>query len=471
MTNHMKTKILVVAYPTQGHINPSLRFANRLVKLNVDVTYSTSVSVIRHIDIQTTHHGITFAPFSDGYDNGLQPTTTGQQFYSDFSTKGVSAIAEIIKSAAAAGQPFDHLVYTSAIPWAAKVANAHNLESTLLWSQAAIVLDIYYYYFNGYQDLISCNNNPMFSINLPRLPSLTIADLPSFMLPSCLKEHKFILESMKDHLDVLKISSRLLVNTFDELEVEAIKSIEKLVVFPVGPLVPSEFLDGNGQSYNSFGCDLFEKPVEDYIKWLNAKPKSSVVYVSFGSLATLAIDQVEEIASGLVESGRPFLWVIRDSDQVGKLSKIEELKKQGMIVSWCSQVEVLTNQAIGCFVMHGGWNSTVEALAAGVPTIVFSQWSDQATNAKMIEDFWKIGVKVKKREGDGMVEGKEIKRCVEIVMEDGEMSRNAEKWKELARQALGNSGSLALNLQAFVHDVRNKTTIYKNSHDEHVEKG
>ncbi|KAM0038250.1 putative crocetin glucosyltransferase [Helianthus debilis subsp. tardiflorus] len=121
--------------------------------------------------------------------------------------------------------------------------------------------------------------------------------------------------------------------------------------------------------------------------------------------------------------------------------------------------------------MHGGWNSTVEALAGGVPSVVFSQWSDQAINAKMIEDFWKTGVKVKKREGDGMVEGKEIKRCVEIVMEDGEMRRNAEKWKELARQALGNSGSSALNLQSFVDDVRNKTTIYKNSHDEHVKKG
>ncbi|KAJ0463655.1 putative crocetin glucosyltransferase [Helianthus annuus] len=472
MTGHMKTKILIVAYPTQGHINPSLRFANRLVKLNVDVTYCTSVSVIRRIDIQSTHHGLTFVPFSDGNDNGIQPTTIWQQFFLDFSTNGASAVAELISSAATAGQPFDHVVYSSGVPWAAKVAKAHGLESSLLWCQAAIVLNIYYYYFNSYQDLISCNNNnPTFPIDLPGLPSLTVADLPSFMLPSCLKEHKFILEFMKDHVDVLKISPRILVNTFDELEVEAMKAIEKLVVLPVGPLVPSEFLDGNGLSYNSIGCDLFEKPVEDYIKWLNAKQKSSVVYVSFGSLATLSIEQVEEMASGLVESGRPFLWVIRDGDQVGKLSKIEELKKQGMIVSWCSQVEVLTHEAIGCFVMHGGWNSTVEALAAGVPTVVFSQWSDQAINAKMIEDVWKTGVKVKRREGDGMVERKEIKRCVEMVMEDEEMRRNAEKWRELARQALGNGGSSAVNLQAFVDDVQDKTIIYKNGQDEHVKKG
>ncbi|KAI7743216.1 hypothetical protein M8C21_019737 [Ambrosia artemisiifolia] len=225
----------------------------------------------------------------------------------------------------------------------------------------------------------------------------------------------------------------------------------------IGPLVPSEFLERNGPpSYNSFGCDLFEKPKEDYMKWLNTKPKSSVVYASFGSTTTLSLDQLEEMASGLLESGRPFLWVIRDiGNQVGKLSKIEELKRHGMIVSWCSQLEVLNHQAIGCFLTHCGWNSTVEALAAGVPTVAFSQWSDQATNAKMIEDVWRTGVKLKRREGgDGlMVEGKEIKRCVNMVMEDEEMRRNAEKWGELARQALNNSGSSAVNLQAFLDGI------------------
>ncbi|KAJ0839655.1 putative anthocyanidin 3-O-glucoside 5-O-glucosyltransferase [Helianthus annuus] len=54
MTDHRKNKIMIVAYPNQGHINPSLRFAKSLVKMGVDVTFSTSVSVIRRIDMQTT---------------------------------------------------------------------------------------------------------------------------------------------------------------------------------------------------------------------------------------------------------------------------------------------------------------------------------------------------------------------------------------------------------------------------------
>lgn len=452
MTAHRK--ILIVAYSGHGHVIPSLRFAKRLLNMGVDLTYSTSLSVVRRMEKETIPHGLTFAPFSDGHDGGKQPDTTLQQFITDFATNGASAVAEIISSATAAGQPFDHLVYTTVIPWAARVADAHGIKSTLLWCQPAIILDIYYYYFNDYESLISSNNsNPTFPINLPGLPPLTVADLPSFLLLSSPKEHDFLLPILKDHVDVLKLSSRILVNSFSELEFESIRAIEKLEYLPIGPLVPSEFFVGKESTNNSSGKDLLKKPEDDYIQWLNTKPKSSVVYVSFGTIATFSMDQMEEMAIGLLESCRPFLWAIGDSGIAERLSKIEELKKQGMIVNWCSQVEVLSHEAIGCFLTHCGWNSTVEALVGGVPMAVFPQWSDQGTNGKMVEDVWRTGVRVRRREEDGMVEGREIERCVKIVMGDEEMKKNAEKWRDLAREALNNGGSSTINLQAFLDDI------------------
>ncbi|PWA76315.1 UDP-Glycosyltransferase superfamily protein [Artemisia annua] len=104
-----------------------------------------------------------------------------------------------------------------------------------------------------------------------------------------------------------------------------------------------------------------------------------------------------------------------------------------MIVGWCSQVER---------------NSTVEALAAGVPTVAFPQWTDQETNAKMMEDVWKTGVRVRKREGH-----EEIERCVEMVMGNEEMRRNVKKWKDVAREAVKSVGSSTINLQAFLDDA------------------
>ncbi|XP_076885305.1 UDP-glycosyltransferase 75C1-like [Bidens hawaiensis] len=442
MTGHQK--ILIVTFAGQGLISPSLRFASRLLKAGVtSVTFSTSFSVIKCIDKHTVPHGLTFAPFSDGLDDhsiGKTPPTTLQQHISDFATRGAPAVAQIITSAAAEGEPFDHVVYTTIIPWVARVASAHNVESTLLWCQPAAVLDIYYHYFNGFQELISANkHNPLFPINLPGLPPLTLADLPSFFFPSSPKEHEFLVPIYKEHADVLKTGTRVLVNTTEELEAESIKANKNFKYLPIGPLNEK---DSYVQPDNGNG----------YANWLNTQPKRSVVYVSFGSVSRLSSDQAEAIVAGLLESGRPFLWVIRNGDEAAQLSKISELKKQGLIVTWCCQVEVLSHEAIGCFLMHCGWNSTMEALAAGVPIVAYPQWTDQTTNAKMIEGVWKTGVRAK-REGDGVVEGKEIMRCVTMVMGDEEIRRNASKWKKLASEAVGNGGSSTINLQAFLVDA------------------
>ncbi|KAK9062559.1 hypothetical protein SSX86_019746 [Deinandra increscens subsp. villosa] len=432
-------KILIVAYPGQGLINPSLRLATRLLKMNVSVTFSTSLRVIQTLDKQTTPPGLSFAPFSDGHDDfviGNPPPTTLQNHISDFATTGAPAVAKTIASAAAGGEPFHHVIYTTIIPWVARVARAHNLNSTLFWCQPAIVLDIYYYYFHGFEELIrSANRNPNDPICLPGMPALKMADLPSFFLPSSPEEHEFLLPLYKDHIDVvMKTGSRILLNCFEELEFESMRAIEKFRFIPIGPLNEK---------------DSYGKPDGGYVvNWLDTKPKKSVVYVSFGSISRLSSDQAEEIADGLLASGRPFLWVIRNGDEAGKLSKLEELKKQGMIVSWCCQVEVLSHEAIGCFVMHCGWNSTVEALAAGVPIVAYPQWTDQATNAKMIEDVWKTGIRVRREGGGVVVEGKEVARCVEKVMGDEEISRNASKWKELASEAVNNG-----NLQALLDDA------------------
>nr|XP_043632772.1 UDP-glycosyltransferase 75C1-like [Erigeron canadensis] len=453
MTTYRK-KFLIVAYAGLGHINPGLRFANRIVKMGVDVTFCTSLSVVKRIDKETVPHGLTFAPFSDGHDNGRQPTTSQQQYISDFEAKGTCAVAETICSEKDAGQPFDLLVYTTVLPWAARVANAHGIKSALLWCQSATILDVYYYYCNGYQNLISSNNdNPTFPIDLPGLPPLTIADLSSFMSASSPKEYDCILPMLLDHIYVLELSPTILVNTFDELEYESIRATKKLEFIPIGPLIPLEFLDEKDSSKSSLGMDFFDKPTNDYIQWLNTKDKSTVVFVSFGTIATFSLEQLEEIANGLLEIGRPFLWVIRDDEKAKRLSKIEELGKVGMIVNWCSQVVVLSHQAIGCYVMHGGWNSTTESLVAAIPTVVFPQWSDQPNDAKMLQDVWKTGVKVKNKEGVGMLEGKELKRCVEMVMGNEEMKRNAETWSALARKALSNDGSSTINLQAFLENV------------------
>ncbi|KAJ4954238.1 hypothetical protein NE237_011021 [Protea cynaroides] len=359
---------LVVSFPAQGHINPSLQFAKRLIRIGVHVTFVTSVSAHRRMTNTPTLEGLT--------------------------RRWLTCI-----------------VYNFLLTWVPELARDLHVRSALVWIQPVAVLDIYYYYFNGYDDVIDRNNNdPSFCLELPGLPFLTCIDLPSFLIPSINTRLPFksLFRELIQNLEK-ETKARVLVNSFEALEAEALRSIDKFNMAAIGPLI-----------HTSFGGDLISSSM-DYMDWLNSKPEASVVYVSFGTTSALSKMQEREIDRGLLECRRPFLWVI--------LENMEELKKYGMVVPWCSQVEVLCNSSIGCFVTHCGWNSTMEGLIAGVPMVTLPQWSDQTTNAKLIKDVWKTGLRLNLSE-KGLVEGDELTRCVEMVMEE----ENGEKMRKNAKR-------------------------------------
>ncbi|XP_065868632.1 phloretin 4'-O-glucosyltransferase-like [Euphorbia lathyris] len=259
-----------------------------------------------------------------------------------------------------------------------------------------------------------------------------------FNLPSVLFWSQAVLE---EHLQILdgETNPTILVNTLDALELEALNSISKHKLVGIGPLVPFG-------SDSSVRGDLFKcRTSHFYIDWLNSKDEGSVIYISFGSITEVSERQMEEMRRALIESGRPFLWVIREKS-------MEKVEENGVIVPWCSQLEVLSNPGIGCFFTHCGWNSTTESLACGVPMVAFPQWTDQLTNAKLLQDCWKTGVRVTPNE-DGMVPAEEIKRCLNMVMGDGEMRENAIKWKVSARNAFKEGGSSYKNLQDFANSL------------------
>ncbi|XP_059632110.1 UDP-glycosyltransferase 75C1-like [Cornus florida] len=460
MDNH---HILLVTFPGQGHINPSLNFVKRLVTRGVRVTFATSLSAIQRMNKTTpTPQGLTLSPISDGYDNGFKAEEI-EEVMTSLQIKGSRAVASLIHASRDEGRPITRVLYTTLIPWVAEVAHDLHIPSTLLWIQPAAILDIYYYYFNGYADVITKNScDPFCPIELPGLPLLTSRDIPSFLLPT--DSFKYALPAFKKHIEILdaQTNPQVLVNTFDALEFDTLRAIKKLNMIPIGPLVPSAFLDGKDPSDTSNEGDMFQKSTE-YVEWLNSKPQSSVVYLSFGSISVFSKKQREEMAYGLLESQRPFLWVVRKTDQYGEkveheVSCMEELEKQGMIVPWCSQVEVLSHPSLGCFVTHCGWNSTLESLVSGVPMVAFPQWTDQGTNAKLITDVWKTGVRVTINE-EGIAEREEFKRCIDMAMGDEEkgkeMRGNAKKWKELAREAVKEGGSSDMNLKAFVSEIGN----------------
>lgn len=338
----MQLRFLLITYPIQGHINPTIQFAKRLVSMGVQVTFATTVYLYRRMLKTPTVPGLSFSSFSDGYDDGYNPTDDSDvlSYISELKRRGSDYLRNIITSAKQHGQPFTCLVYTPILPWAPKLARELHIPGALLWIQPATVFDIYYYYFHEYADYFNISDDS--TIQLPGLPfSLASRDIPSFLLPSNI--YTFALPSFQEQfLDLDQDPNpRVLVNTFQDLEPDALRAVDKFTIIPIGPLIPSAFLDGKDPHDTSFGGDIFDAP-NDYVEWLDSQPQLSVVYISFGTLAVLAKRQMEEIARALLDSGYPFLWVIRESygnqEKLQELSCREELEQRGKIVKWCSQV-------------------------------------------------------------------------------------------------------------------------------------
>nr|DAD33983.1 TPA_asm: hypothetical protein HUJ06_004623 [Nelumbo nucifera] len=148
---------LLVTFPAQGHINPSLQFAKRLIRIGAQVTFATSVSAHRRMSNACNPDGLTFAPFSDGYDDGFKLTDSVEHFLSELKRRGSETLRELILSLAREGRPVSCLGSHPPPTVGRRRRTYLDVPWALLWIQPATVFDIYYYNFTGYGDLI-CNN-------------------------------------------------------------------------------------------------------------------------------------------------------------------------------------------------------------------------------------------------------------------------------------------------------------------------
>ncbi|XP_078177105.1 UDP-glycosyltransferase 75C1-like [Carex rostrata] len=460
---------LVVTFPFQGHINPALQLAKRLALENSShVTFSTTISAHRHMfpslseasSLETKDELITYIPFSDGHDEASTGVIADFNGYmSDFNQIGSRSLSEIIGNLNSSGHPVSCVIHTLLLPWAADVARDHGISSALYWIQPATVFAIYYHYYNGYGDIIKANrHDPSYLVELPGLRPCKLKDLPSFVTQSFDEADPFhsiylsfdqLFQSLlKERTD--KSKPIVLVNTFAALEAKELAIFNDLEMLPIGPLLPL-MINQNNESGN--GGSLFRHDEKGYLQWLDSKPENSVVYVSFGSLAAVRKDQLEELLNGLEDSGRPYIWVVRKDNRVEGVDF--ERAKNGMVVEWCNQVKVLSHSSVGCFVTHCGWNSVLESLSCGVVMVGAPRLSDQTINARLIEEVWGVGVRAELSE-DGVMERKELMRCLDVVMSDGaaaQMRKMAVFWKEKAREATRKGGPSDCNLIALVNSI------------------
>jgi len=340
----------------------------------------------------------------------------------------------------------------------------------------------YVFYTSSLMSLVTL----LYAPELARTTTCECRDLPGpVALPGCLPLHGAdLVEALQERADPVYglfvdmglaylLSDGFIVNTFDALEHETMEAFRELSdkgVYPpayaVGPLVRSV----SDEAAKHHRC----------VPWLDEQPDGSVLYVCFGSGGTLSTLQTAELAAGLEASGQRFLWVVRfpndkdssacyfggkttdhgdadaDDDPLSYLPEgfAERTRAVGLVVpEWAPQVEVLGHRAVGGFLTHCGWNSALEAMAAGVPALAWPLFAEQRMNAvKLASEHVGLALRVNARE-DGVVPREEVAAAARELMvgEKGAVARErARELRAVARKASAPGGPAHQALAAVV---------------------
>ncbi|TVU30715.1 hypothetical protein EJB05_22350, partial [Eragrostis curvula] len=243
----------------------------------------------------------------------------------------------------------------------------------------------------------------------------------------------------------------LLCNTFADLEPDIFTQHSPARILPIGPLRTWNRSTTNAP-IGHFWCTEDEAS----LSFLDAQPQGSVVYVAFGSLTVMSSALLEQLALGLEAFGHPYLWVVRPG-LAGKLptsfTDIVAANGRGKVVSWAPQEKVLAHPAIGCFVTHCGWNSTLESIRNGVPMLCWPYFTDQFTNQTYICDIWKVGLRVAQTDSEEMVNKKIIKERLGNLLGDNGIQERLERLKDMAEKSMSGEGQSLKNLNTLMESL------------------
>ncbi|XP_058190880.1 scopoletin glucosyltransferase-like [Rhododendron vialii] len=357
----------------------------------------------------------------------------------------------------------DCLVADVFFPWATDVAAKFGIPRLVFHGTSffALCASENVRLYNPHRE-VSSDDEPFLVPDLPHQISLTKMQLS----PEEQDESGSDIAKLRIRMKESELSSYgVIVNSFYKLETEYAdyyKNVLKRRAWHIGPVsLCNREIEDKTQRGKEASIDEHE-----CLKWLDSKKRNSVIYVCFGSMAKYGDSQLYEIAMGLESSGQQFIWVIRREKNKEKNEGWladgfeERMKDTGLIIrGWAPQVLILDHEAVGGFLTHCGWNSTLEGLSAGVPMVTWPVFGEQFYNEKLVTEILKIGVSIgalKWRLVIGGVRREEIGKAVQRVMvgEEAEKMRDkARGFKEMAAKVIEEGGSSQADLNFLIREL------------------
>ncbi|KAL5723110.1 hypothetical protein ACHQM5_006547 [Ranunculus cassubicifolius] len=439
---------LVIPYPAQGHVMPLMKFSHLLVDRGLRITFVNTEEIHGRLldsalpDMGKTPSNLHLVSISDGLtiDERKDPFKLADAVNNHLPVQ----FENLIKH-----NKFSCVIADETLGWALDVARKMGIPQAAFFPASAGIKAITFHIPKmiemGVIDDIGTIKKEDTIFLSQTMPGIKPAHLLWNRMAG-MASAQMILQSMTRNNEASTCSDWVFCNTFEGLEHGALELVPSLL--PIGPLA------GINEIGNFWAEDI------SCTSWLDQQATKSVIYVAFGSITILNQRQFDELALGLEQLSRPFLWVVRSvADLYGRPNAtypdgfLDRVADYGKIVSWAPQQKVLAHPSIACFVSHCGWNSVIEGVSMGVPFICWPYFADQFFNETCITDTWRVGLGLKLDE-DGIISRDELKKKVNRLLLDKVIKGNAVRLKELSVKSGGKGGSSFKNLELFIKELR-----------------
>ncbi|CAI0445875.1 unnamed protein product [Linum tenue] len=301
---------------------------------------------------------------------------------------------------------------------------------------------------------------------IPNLPGDGI-EFTRGQISEAWKSESVFTHFFKKCLDSERDSYGVLVNSFYELEPLYADHYRSAVAKRAWQVGPVSLFAGGAEEKESRGMVAVTEAAavdrHECLKWLDSKKPNSVIYLCFGSESEFTAAQNSELAAGLEGSGQGFVWVVKRREDLPDGFE-ERVEGQGLVIEgWAPQLLILGHAAVGGFVTHCGWNSVVEAIAAGVPMVTWPLAAEQFFNEKLVSKVLRVGVEVGARRWVRLVGDFVRKEAVEKAVREVMVGERAEEMRSMtgklggmARSALEEGGSSLRDLSWFIEEFISK---------------
>ncbi|KAB5520610.1 hypothetical protein DKX38_024929 [Salix brachista] len=377
--------VVAMPFPGRGHINPMMNFCKLLAsrKHDILITFVVTEEWLGYIGSEPRPDSVRLVTIPNVIPPESLKAVDFPGFYEAVMTKMEAPFEQLLDQIEI---PVTAIIGDIEVRWAISLGSRRNIPVAAFWTMSATFLSMLYH-FNLFNQNQKSPTNLLGQVDyIPGISSSDLAELQKVFQKTDQRVFQLALECISK----VPQAQYLLFTSIYELEpqvMDTMKDTFQFPVYPIGPAIPYLELEGNFSGTND------SHMVPDYLQWLDCQPKGSVLYISLGSFLSVSSTQMDEIFAGLQDSGVRFLWVAR-----GEASRLKDTwsDDRGLVLPWCDQLKVLCHSSIDGFWTHCGWNSTLEAVFAGVPMLTFPLFLDQDPNSKQILEDWRIGREVRR---------------------------------------------------------------------------